>query len=62
LVSGWLLGDVALREGDVMTLDGKDGAIYASALEIVVGPHLETRSRLWGLREPRVDAVKEPVA
>jgi pyruvate,orthophosphate dikinase len=54
-------GDITLREGDVVTLDGNDGAIYADALQIVVEPLLELQSRLKRLREPRVDTVKEPV-
>jgi pyruvate,orthophosphate dikinase len=55
-------GDIALHEGDVVTLDGNDGAIYAGALQIVVEPLLELQSRLKRLRESQVDAVKEPVA
>lgn len=54
-------GDTALHEGDVVTLDGNDGAIYAGALQTVVEPFVDLQLRLKRLREPRVDAVKEEV-
>lgn len=53
------LGDIVLHEGDLVTLDGNDGAIYAGALQIVVEPVVELQLRLKRLREPRVDAGKE---
>jgi pyruvate,orthophosphate dikinase len=46
------IGDAVMHEGDEVTLDGNDGAIYAGAARIVVEPLTELRTRLERLRAP----------
>jgi pyruvate,orthophosphate dikinase len=44
------IGDAVMHEGDEVTLDGNDGAIYAGAARIVVEPLTDLRTRLERLR------------
>jgi pyruvate,orthophosphate dikinase len=44
------VGDATLREGDTLTLDGSDGAVYAGALRSAVQPLTDLRQRLEQLR------------
>jgi pyruvate,orthophosphate dikinase len=44
------LGDTRLGEGDVLTLDGNEGAVYAGAVRTVTDPLVELRARLAQLR------------
>lgn len=44
------LGDLTLREGDLITLDGNDGAVYAGALDSVRVPDEALLARLRALR------------
>jgi pyruvate,orthophosphate dikinase len=46
------IGDTAMREGDEITIDGNDGAIYAGAMRTVVEPLSELQARLERLRAP----------
>ncbi|MDR8402099.1 MULTISPECIES: PEP/pyruvate-binding domain-containing protein [Paraburkholderia] len=46
------LGDTVLHEGDEVTLDGNDGAIYAGTARTVVEPMSELQARLERLRAP----------
>jgi pyruvate,orthophosphate dikinase len=43
-------GATTLHEGDLLTLDGNDGAVYAGALHTAVEPLVELQSRLRQLR------------
>ncbi len=45
------LGEVALAEGDVITLDGNDGAIYLGAVSAVMVPDQTLLERLRALRK-----------
>lgn len=45
-------GDTTLREGDVLTLDGNDGAIYAGAARIEIEYPVELLARLESLKRP----------
>jgi pyruvate,orthophosphate dikinase len=45
-----LIGDTTLHEGDLLTLDGNDGAIYAGAVHTAVQPLAELQARLEDLR------------
>jgi pyruvate,orthophosphate dikinase len=59
------IGDTTLAEGDLLTLDGHDGAVYAGAVHTVVKPLVDLQSRLRRLRavQGRVaKAVKAPGA
>jgi len=44
------IGELTLREGDLLTLDGNDGAVYAGALRTEVEPMMDLRTRLQVLR------------
>ena len=46
------IGDAVMREGDILTLDGGDGAIYAGAARTVIEPLSELQARLERLRAP----------
>lgn len=46
------LGDTVLHEGDEVTLDGNDGAIYAGTARTVIEPMAELQARLERLRAP----------
>lgn len=45
-------GDTTLHEGDVLTLDGNDGAIYAGAARIEIEYPVELLARLESLKRP----------
>jgi pyruvate,orthophosphate dikinase len=47
------LGATRFREGEVLTLDGNDGAVYAGAVRTVTEPLVELRARLAQLRLKR---------
>jgi pyruvate, orthophosphate dikinase len=47
------IGETTLREGDSLTLDGNDGAIYAGAVHTVVEPLVDLQHRLERLRTTR---------
>jgi pyruvate,orthophosphate dikinase len=44
------LGESTLREGDLLTLDGNDGAVYAGAVHTTVEALVEVQARLTKLR------------
>jgi len=44
------IGELTLREGDLLTLDGNDGAIYAGAVHTQVLPLADLQQRLTRLR------------
>jgi pyruvate,orthophosphate dikinase len=44
------IADTRMREGDVLTLDSGDGAVYAGAVQTVVEPLVELQARLAKLR------------
>ncbi len=44
------IGGITLREGDLLTLDGGDGAVYAGAVHTSVQPLVELQARLDRLR------------
>ncbi|MGG1946663.1 PEP/pyruvate-binding domain-containing protein [Trinickia sp. NRRL B-1857] len=46
------IGDTVMHEGDEITIDGNDGAIYAGAMRTVVEPLSELQARLERLRAP----------
>ncbi|SOE87856.1 pyruvate phosphate dikinase [Burkholderia sp. YR290] len=46
------IGDRVISEGDQLTLDGNDGAIYAGAARTVIEPLIELQKRLDRLRAP----------
>jgi pyruvate,orthophosphate dikinase len=46
------IGDTVMHEGDEVTLDGNDGAIYAGTVRTVVEPLAELQARLERLRAP----------
>jgi pyruvate, orthophosphate dikinase len=46
------IGDVVMREGEEVTLDGNDGAIYRGAAHTLVEPLSDLRARLERLRAP----------
>jgi pyruvate, orthophosphate dikinase len=47
------LGDMVLGEGDVVTLDGNDGSVYAGAMAVVMVPDRALLERLRQLRTPQ---------
>jgi pyruvate,orthophosphate dikinase len=46
------IGDTLMHEGEVLTLDGNDGAIYAGAVRTVARPLTQLQARLERLRAP----------
>ncbi|MBX9794462.1 MAG: pyruvate, phosphate dikinase, partial [Burkholderiaceae bacterium] len=52
------IGDTTLREGDVLTLDGNTGAVYAGAVHTAVQPLAELQARLDRLRAAQVQLKK----
>lgn len=44
------IGETTLREGDLLTLDGNDGAVYAGAVRTTVEPLVDLQARLKHLR------------
>ena len=60
------IGETRLDEGDLLTLDGNDGAVYVGAVHTAVEPLVELQARLKSLREAqgkvgKVKQAKEPV-
>ncbi len=47
------IGEATLREGDLLTIDGNEGAIYAGELRTVVEPLTDLQDRLRRLRRSR---------
>jgi pyruvate,orthophosphate dikinase len=52
------IGDTTLHEGDLLTLDGNDGAIYGGAVHTVIEPLVELQARLERLRAAHTKAAK----
>ncbi|MDO9312930.1 MAG: PEP/pyruvate-binding domain-containing protein [Burkholderiaceae bacterium] len=52
------IGDTTLREGDLLTLDGNDGAVYAGAVHTAIQPLVELRARLEHLRTDQAQVAK----
>jgi len=52
------IGESTLREGDLLTLDGNDGAVYAGALHTAVEPLVELQVRLEHLRSAHGNIAK----
>jgi pyruvate, orthophosphate dikinase len=52
------IGETTLREGDLLTLDGNDGAVYAGALHTAVEPLVDLQARLLHLRTARTEVAK----
>ena len=52
------IGETALREGDLLTLDGNDGAVYSGAVHTAVEPLVELQSRLTHLRAAQGKVAK----
>lgn len=52
------IGESTLREGDLLTLDGNDGAVYAGALHTAVEPLVELQVRLEHLRTAHGNIAK----
>lgn len=52
------IGELSLREGDLLTLDGNDGAIYAGAVHTQVLPLADLQQRLTRLRAGAAQADK----
>ena len=51
------IGEVRLREGDLLTLDGNDGAVYAGAVHTAIAPLVDLQERLQRLRAARGKAA-----
>jgi len=54
------IGETSLREGDVLTLDGNDGAIYAGAIHTAIEPLKDLQARLSRLRTHPTKVTKAP--
>jgi pyruvate,orthophosphate dikinase len=52
------IGATTLHEGDALTIDGNDGAVYAGAMRTVTEPMSELRSRLDRLRGATARAAR----
>ena len=52
------IDDTTLREGDLLTLDGTDGAVYAGAAHNAVEPLVELQARLKHLRATQGNLAK----
>jgi len=52
------IGATTLREGDLLTLDGNDGAVYAGAMHTAVEPLLALQARLKHLRATQGKVTK----
>jgi pyruvate,orthophosphate dikinase len=60
------IGETTLREGDLLTLDGNDGTVYAGAVHIAIAPLEDLQNRLKRLRAAqgrvaKVRKTKKPV-
>jgi pyruvate,orthophosphate dikinase len=51
------IGETRLREGDLLTLDGNDGAVYAGAVHTAIAPLVDLQERLQRLRASRGKAA-----
>jgi pyruvate,orthophosphate dikinase len=51
------IGETRLREGDLLTLDGNDGAVYAGAVHTAIAPLVDLQERLQRLRAARGKAA-----
>ncbi len=54
------IGELTLHEGDLLTLDGNDGAVYAGAVHTTTLPLLDLQHRLARLRAHPGNAVTPP--
>jgi pyruvate,orthophosphate dikinase len=56
------IGETTLREGELLTLDGNDGAVYAGAVHTAIAPLVDLQDRLERLRAAhgRVAKVHNP--
>lgn len=52
------IGETTLREGDLLTLDGNDGAIYAGAVHTAIAPLVNLQDRLEHLRSAQGKVMK----
>lgn len=52
------IGETTLHEGDQLTLDGNDGAVYAGAVHTAVEPLVDLQARLKHLRKAQGKAAK----
>ena len=52
------IGERTLREGDLLTLDGNDGAVYDGAVHTTVEPLVDLQARLMHLRAPQGEVAK----
>jgi pyruvate, orthophosphate dikinase len=60
------IGETTLREGDLLTLDGNDGAVYAGAVHTAVEPLVDLQAHLTHLRAvqgkvAKVHKSKKPI-
>jgi pyruvate,orthophosphate dikinase len=53
-------GESTLREGDLLTLDGNEGVVYAGAMRTVVEPLTDLQARLTHLRNKKITTKKQP--
>ncbi len=55
------IGEAMLHEGDLLTLDGNDGAVYGGAVHTAVEPLVELQARVKSLRwaQGKVGKVKQ---
>ncbi len=51
------IGERMLREGDLLTLDGNDGAVYAGAVHTAIEPLVDLQARLQKLRSPVAESA-----
>ncbi len=56
------VGETTLHEGDLLALDGNDGAVYAGAVHTAVEPMADLQARLTHLRAARGQAAKDSAA
>jgi pyruvate, orthophosphate dikinase len=52
------IGETTLREGDLLTLDANDGAVYAGAVHTAVEPLVDLQARLKHLRATQGKVAK----
>lgn len=52
------IGDTTLQEGDLLTLDGNDGAVYAGAVHTAIEPLVDLQARLKHLRAAQGKVAK----
>jgi pyruvate,orthophosphate dikinase len=56
------IGETTLRQGDLLTLDGNEGAVYAGAVHTAIAPLVDLQDRLQRLRatQGKVAKVHQP--